>query len=96
MTKPTMIPILGTEFKVDYTTKLAKDEYGHTIGNDRSIKIKSALKGEILKATLIHEVCHAILHCSGQSENLTEEQEEAIVVALEHGLTPIFALDISK
>lgn len=97
--KPKKIPILGTEFRVEYTTKLPKDDYGHTEGNERLIKIKARLRGEIAKATLIHEILHGVLHVSGLSEVLmqhdpTGQLEEAIVVAIEHGMTPIVSLDL--
>lgn len=98
--KPKTIQILGTEFRIEYTTKLPKDDYGDTVGNDRVIRVKSRLRGEIAKSTLIHEILHAIFHVSGQSEILAKHDEsgqleEALVVALEHGLTPIISLDNS-
>lgn len=37
---------------------------------------------------LIHEICHCILHYSGHSSGM--KNEEAIVTALEYGLSPIF------
>ena len=88
---------MGTKFDVQYTTKMPKDDMGETIGNERQIKIRAKLTGEKLKATLLHEVIHAILHVSGMTEILTKydedgKLEEGLVVALEHGLTPIVDL----
>jgi hypothetical protein len=39
---------------------------------------------------LLHEVCHAVLHYSGHSNGL--KNEEAIVTALEYGLSPLLRL----
>ncbi len=48
------------------------------------------LKGSNWKTTLLHEVCHAVLYFTGAGEGLTQSKEESIVLALEHGLGPLF------
>lgn len=51
------------------------------------------LKNANWRQTLLHEICHAILYFSGAGEGLTSTKEESIVLALEHGLMPIFFID---
>lgn len=41
------------------------------------------------RATLFHELCHAALHVGGVSFVLTDEVEEAVVRAIEHGVYPL-------
>ena len=41
------------------------------------------------KSVLLHEVIHAAIYLSGNSEGLSANREEAIVLALEHALFPL-------
>jgi hypothetical protein len=88
------IPILGVPFTAKELVKVdEKDEHvGETDGVERTIKVKKSLTNTIKNDTMVHEICHAILYVSGQTEGLTEEQEEGIVLALEHGLTQVMEL----
>jgi hypothetical protein len=102
MTKLNSVPILGTKFSISYG-KVTGGNYGETIGNKRQIKIDAKLKGEMLKSTQIHEILHGILHVSGIAEILEKydgdnegKLEEAVVVALEHGLTPIIEIKLDS
>lgn len=89
--KPTSISILGKSFEIRYTRKIDKDNsYGECDGPSRVIKIRSDLEGEQLEDTLLHEFLHGILYISGQSESLDQHQEEALVLALENGLSQIY------
>ncbi len=95
MDKLTKLNIMGTEFSISYG-KLPNNELGETIGVERKIRISNKLSGEQLKSTIIHELLHAILYITGQSERLDHDFEEAIVIALEHGLTPLVDLRVDK
>ena len=93
---PSTIEIMGTIFTVRYLQVL-KDEDGTNLsgdmnGNDRLIRINLSQHShdEILERTLLHEIIHAVLHMSGQSEILKDSTEEAIVVALENGLSQLY------
>lgn len=95
MKKPTTVNIMGKVFEVAHPKQVAsdKDVYGHTVGHDRKITIKGSLSGEAFEDTLLHETIHAILAVSGMTEMLSEEHEEAIVVALENGLSQLYKRD---
>lgn len=98
MAKPNRVNIMGTEFTVKYA-KLSGGDMGETKGNARIITIDPKLRGEELKSTTIHEIIHAILHVTGQAEILAsygEHVEESLVVALEHGLTPMIELKLDN
>lgn len=84
--RPESVVALGVPFKVVYTKMLKKD-YGKTDCNDRLISIRAGLTGDTLRSTIIHEWLHAVLHVSGQSEHLSDEQEEALVVTMEHAIS---------
>jgi len=77
---------MGVPFVVLYVKKVdSEDSHGETDGINRTIKLKLEDKTTMLY-TMIHEYTHAVLHVTGQTERLTEEHEESIVVALEHGM----------
>ena len=96
MTKlPTKVNIMGIAFAIKYVEVLEKtedDNYGEMCGAERIIKIKKSLTNAQKFVTIFHETIHAVLYISGQSETLTDEQEEGLVLALEHGLWPLIKL----
>jgi hypothetical protein len=59
---------------------------GLTHGAREEIEISSRLPAHRQLRVLFHEVVHSALHVSGQTENLTSSQEEAVVSALEYKL----------
>lgn len=93
--RPKALWIGNIPFKVEYVEKVSdNDDYGETDGHERKIRIKAALKGLTLHRTIAHEALHAALHVSGQTELMSDRQEEALVVALENLLAHCF--DIKK
>jgi hypothetical protein len=91
MKKPSNIAISGRQFSVKHPTKVDKEgSLGESVGADRIIKVKASQKGELFEDTLLHEVLHSILYVSGVAELLEGNLEEAIVIALENGLSPIY------
>jgi len=91
MARPTQLDIMGTTFRIVQVKKIDKDDsMGECEPLQRTIKIKAGLNDEMFESTLLHEVIHAILTITGQAEYLKHEQEEAIVLALEHGLGPLY------
>lgn len=93
MTKE-QLPIMGIPFKITYPVKVDKKDkhVGESDGVGRTIKIKKGLADEVKTSTILHEIIHSILYVTGQSERLTDEQEESLVLALEHGLHPLYEL----
>jgi hypothetical protein len=90
---PEFVIILGCKFSVSDVV-LSDNTYGETDGTERTIKVDlhKHTSQEQVTSTLFHEMIHAVLHVSGQSELLRGKQEEALVVALEHGLMPNITL----
>lgn len=68
---------------------LADDYHGHADTNRRIIRI-SDLGNTDQAETLLHEIIHAALHESGQSETLGQDTEEALVTMLAHALAPLY------
>ena len=87
---PRSVKILGQEVKVrvvPYLEDDGQDLLGAWNGETKTIFL---LKGCDWQSVLLHEICHAILYFSGAGEGLTYTKEESIVMALEHGLAPLF------
>lgn len=61
-------------------------DYGGVDDDLQIIWLKSGINRDVAAKTVLHEVIHAILFSSGSKFQLTPEQEESIVRALEHGL----------
>jgi hypothetical protein len=90
--RPTTVSILGKEFKIQYPKKIDDGHtHGVTMGDSRLIKIASSSDDELFEDTLLHETIHAILYTSGVSEMLDERLEEAIVIAIENGLSQLYS-----
>ncbi len=79
-----MVVICGHEVKITYHKKLSN--YGEFYGEDNRIKI---LNDDRWKHHLLHEVLHAVLYYSGHAFKFKENEEEAIVRAMESGLTSL-------
>ena len=91
MARPTKIDIMGIEFKIVYPKKISDDGVlGECDYTSRVIKIQANLKEDLFESCLRHEVIHAILGMCGISHLLKHEMEEAIVLAIEHGLDGLY------
>lgn len=89
--KPKSVAILGADFEIRYVKSVDKgDSFGECDGPLRIIKIKDSQPDHIVDSTILHEIIHGILYMSGNSEHLSEELEESIVLALENGLGQIY------
>jgi hypothetical protein len=89
---PRRVKICGIWFAVKYIDGLADGASGLMYGPTRQIHVCTALNDskELLEATLLHEIVHAILYVSGQTQHLSSILEEGIVCALETGLGSIY------
>lgn len=94
ITTPQTITVAGHIIKVKIVKNL-RDEgiscYGlFSYGEgDLTISLAEGLSPSTHRSTLAHELLHAALHLSGQSELLNETQEEALVTALEYQYYPM-------
>lgn len=79
--KPRNVVIFGHKIKISYKKKLF--DFGQFYGDDNEIYIRSDDKW---REHLLHEIFHAILFYSGHSEKFKDNEEEALVRALESGM----------
>lgn len=93
LTLPSDVTILGQKFKIE-DKKLSEDTFGETCGMTSriSVDLDKHSSQELLNSTLLHEIIHGVLYVSGQSQTLSEQQEEGLVVCLENGLKSIIRL----
>lgn len=86
---PNQVTVLGHVYSIEYHDEvLAGSASGYCDNEGRTLHI---LQDESWRATLLHEMLHAILFISGHSFTFSPGTEEALVRALEHGLGPIYA-----
>lgn len=86
---PRSVNVLGHKLQVRVVPYLEDDAQELLGAFNSETKTIFLLKGCDWRSVLLHEICHAILYFSGASEGLTATKEESIVLALEHGLSPI-------
>lgn len=79
--KPRTVVICGHEIKIKYRKKM--NNLGEFYGDEKLILICNDDKW---REHLLHEILHAVMFYSGQSEHLSASKEEAFVRALENGL----------
>lgn len=94
--RPRRIKVCGVWFAIQYVEGLV-DEKGEAMSGDcsstnRKIRVCTIQNDtqELVESTLMHEVIHAILFCTGQSQHLDADREEGLVLALEHGLSSVY------
>lgn len=92
---PEEVEILGHLFRIEYVYDLKDDGdtlFGDTDVDEKIIKIctKRCITSAQLESTLMHEAIHAVLGVSGMAQLLKGDQEEALVIALEHGLQNLY------
>jgi hypothetical protein len=88
---PRVVKICGRKVKVRVVPRLIDEDnsvlHGIFLPDVSAIGVSSNT-GHNVNETFLHECIHAILHYSGQSAAIGEN-EEALVVALEHGLAEL-------
>ena len=95
--KPVSFPLMGKTFTIDHVKRVDDAEsYGETIGAHREIRMKDTLDGDDFEDTLLHETVHGIMYLSGLTELFTAGQEEALVLAIENGLSPLYCRRTKK
>jgi len=87
---PKSIMVMGHRIKVTVKANLMDGDSeleGYFDYSKRTIFL--SLRSPCLRSTLLHEVLHSVLYFSGHSTHLSAADEEALVLALEHGLMPL-------
>lgn len=88
--------ITGKPIKFSYKKELKSDDgyqaLGLFDGPKRRIEVSLCQTPEQMSETILHELTHAVLYMSGQSERLTQKCEEGIVIAMET-LSNVYKLD---
>lgn len=77
--RPSAVMILGKEIQITYHRQIAR---GKLLGDFCEVKEQIRV---VHSEHILHECLHAIIRLSGQTW-MNEEQEEALVIALETGL----------
>lgn len=86
--RPKVVELFGKNIKIEYLQDLGEPNVqGLFFAGDRLIQV---LDDDQWPDHLLHEILHAIFNLTGHSNTLGEEIEEALVVALENGLSDIF------
>lgn len=82
------IMVLGRRIEIHYVDDeaLAPEELGDFRLHLGVIRVRRSLPPDKLASVLLHEILHAVLGVAGWSASLTDDVEEGIVSALEHGL----------
>lgn len=90
-TKPLSVSIMGMDFQIRHPKKVDDgNAHGQTKGDEHQIELCADLKEDAFERVLLHETMHGILYVSGITEILDERTEEAVVLALEHGLSQLY------
>ena len=84
------ICIMGIPFEIQVLDKIDEDNaHGEMVGLDRIIKLRRDQTDIVMIHTFVHEYIHAVLYITGHSYTMKSKVEEAIVTALEHGMTKL-------
>ena len=87
---PKTIKLSGRSFTVKVgNLSDAEEEYGRSHAFHQEIILSSKLEGQQINQVLWHEVLHMALGIAGLDSALGEENEEAVVCALEYSLWPV-------
>ena len=81
--KPRQVLVCGHVVKIRCRQKIRGGHLGYFDADANEIYIANDAKW---KEHLLHEILHAVLFYSGQSERMKENEEESLVRAIENGL----------
>lgn len=90
---PSKVTLFGVSIKIIYCTQMPKQDQdcmGLTYYTEKYIYINLEQTRAEMEQTLFHEFCHMLLFLSGHSFRLSEEDEEAVVRAMEHGVLQLY------
>lgn len=92
---PTVIEVCGWPYTIEKTTHIDENTMGELIPGEYKIKINlNKFPTDLKKSeqTLFHELLHAVFEQLGWDEKFKNDEDEAMVKALEHALFPIIKL----
>jgi Zn-dependent peptidase ImmA (M78 family) len=90
---PSKVELFGFEVVIIYCRQMPKefrDAFGVAYLTEKRIYVSLEQSKDDMERTLFHELCHILLFLSGHKFRLSEEDEEAIVRALEHGVLQLY------
>ena len=90
---PSYVDLYGYKIRIWYCHQMPKgeqDTFGVTYLNEKVIMISLDQIKEEMERTLFHELCHMLLFLSGHHFQISEEDEEAIIRAFEHGFLQMY------
>ena len=90
---PSSAQVFGHKIKIVYCHVMPKaslDTFGVTYFDTKIIYIWLEQPKDEMEKTLFHELCHMVLFLSGHCWKMKDDDEEAVVRALEHGLYPLY------
>lgn len=89
--KPNKVRILGKTIPILYVYNYIAEENlcGTFHPFPLEIKIDADLEGQALEDTILHESLHAALYITGYSAKLCDDEEESLVLGLEHALSTV-------
>ena len=88
--KPRRIMVLGHEVTVTYRKRLPGGRDGMFNSDPMQIFIRVS---DNWRSFLNHELLHAMLFLTGQSQGLSEDEEEGIVMAIETGMKSLLIIE---
>jgi Zn-dependent peptidase ImmA (M78 family) len=86
MTKLEKVNVFGRVYPIVYEDLSSENIWGDHLHDERMIRIDENLTPENERATILHEVIHAILFESGLHSMLTRKLEETLCRSIENGL----------
>ena len=89
---PSAILVFGQVVNIEFSR--IHGNYGLCDAEERMLTLDTTQTKEQAYDTLVHEIIHAVLGISGMAELFTDEQNEALTVALTTGLAK--AVDVDK
>lgn len=90
---PSHVNLYGYKIRIWYChlmPKADRDCFGITYLNEKVIMISLDQPKEEMERTLFHELCHMLLFLSGHHFKISEEDEEGIIRAFEHGFLQMY------
>ena len=90
---PSIVHLYGCKIQIFYCHMMPRefhDSFGVAYLTEKVVMISLDQSKEEMERTLFHELCHMLLFLSGHHFKISEEDEEAIIRALEHGFLQMY------
>lgn len=90
---PSRMQLYGCKIRIWYCHQMPKSDadcFGLTYLNEKVIMISLDQEKDEMERTLFHELCHMLLFLSGHHFKISEEDEEGLIRAFEHGFLQMY------